>query len=252
MIGFLVWTLANQSFEIGVLIPAILAGLFVAIAMAAVAVALRRTAFAVGAGAVAPVRRRLLRGALPQRAAVQHEPRVRPLARRSILQPLHANRHDGRRDHLRPHRPDVHRMDLLGLPPPPRTHRLRRHPRPPSRSSKRNSRANGGPAPAAAERAKAMRQPQADAPERIDRRLARESRAARTQFAVAGGLGVVSAAVIVAQAVLLAHIIAASAMRHVSLGALRGSIIALVVVVAARALLDGRVRAVGGASAPCR
>ncbi|MGO9901391.1 MAG: thiol reductant ABC exporter subunit CydD [Solirubrobacteraceae bacterium] len=84
-----------------------------------------------------------------------------------------------------------------------------------------------------------MRQPPADAPPRIDRRLARESRAARTQFAVAGALGLVSAAVIVAQAALLAHIIAGAATARTSLHALSGSLIALVAVVAARALLSG-------------
>ncbi len=48
-----------------------------------------------------------------------------------------------------------------------------------------------------------------------------------------------SAAVIVAQAALLAHVIATAAMRHVPLQALRGSLIALVAVLAARALLTG-------------
>jgi ABC-type transport system involved in cytochrome bd biosynthesis fused ATPase/permease subunit len=84
-----------------------------------------------------------------------------------------------------------------------------------------------------------MRQPPADASQRIDRRLARESRAARSQFAVAGGLGLVSSAVIVAQAALLAHIVAGAAMRHEPLHALRGSLIALASVLATRALLTG-------------
>ncbi len=86
---------------------------------------------------------------------------------------------------------------------------------------------------------RAVRRRQADAPQRIDRRLARESAAARSQFAVAGALGMVSAAVIVAQAALLAHVIAGAAFEHKSLQALSGSMIALAVVVGARALLTG-------------
>ena len=49
----------------------------------------------------------------------------------------------------------------------------------------------------------------------------------------------VSAVVIVAQAVLLAHIISASAVGHEPLSALRGSLIALIAVIALRALLAG-------------
>jgi thiol reductant ABC exporter CydD subunit len=84
-----------------------------------------------------------------------------------------------------------------------------------------------------------MRRPPADAPQRIDRRLARESRAARSQFAIAGALGLVSAAVIVAQAALLAHIVASAATAHTPLHALRGWLIALAAVMLARALLTG-------------
>jgi thiol reductant ABC exporter CydD subunit len=75
--------------------------------------------------------------------------------------------------------------------------------------------------------------------DRVDRRLARESAAAKPHFAVAAALGVVSAAAVVAQAALLAHIIAAAAMDHASLARLSGSIIALVAVLVGRALLAG-------------
>ena len=75
--------------------------------------------------------------------------------------------------------------------------------------------------------------------DRVDRRLARESAAAKPHFAVAAALGVVSAAVIVAQAALLAHLISASAVGHVPLARLSGSLVALVAVLAARALLAG-------------
>ena len=74
---------------------------------------------------------------------------------------------------------------------------------------------------------------------RVDRRLAQESAAARPHFASAGGLGVASAVVIVAQATLLAHIISAAAVRHVPLTALQGSLIALLAVFGLRALLSG-------------
>jgi thiol reductant ABC exporter CydD subunit len=74
---------------------------------------------------------------------------------------------------------------------------------------------------------------------RVDRRLARETRSARSQFAVAGGLGVVTAAVVIAQAALLAKVIASSAIDHVPLGSLSGTLLALAGVIVARALLAG-------------
>jgi len=74
---------------------------------------------------------------------------------------------------------------------------------------------------------------------RADRRLFRESRAGRDQLALAGVLGAAMAAVIVAQAALLGHVIAAAAFRHATLATLSGSLLALAAVVAARALLAG-------------
>ncbi len=75
--------------------------------------------------------------------------------------------------------------------------------------------------------------------DRVDRRLAHESVAARPHFAAAVVLGVASAAIVVAQAALLAHIISAAAIRHAGLSALGGSLVALAAVLAARALLQG-------------
>jgi len=69
----------------------------------------------------------------------------------------------------------------------------------------------------------------------VDRRLVRESRAARSHLVIAATLGVVNAALIVAQAVLLAYVITRSAVDHASLGDLRGELIALGAVLACRA-----------------
>ncbi len=74
---------------------------------------------------------------------------------------------------------------------------------------------------------------------RIDRRVMRESGAARTQLRLASVLGVAMAVVVVAQAALLAHVIASSAEHHTALARLQGPIVALVVVVVLRALLSG-------------
>src|SRR5579875_2895965 len=73
----------------------------------------------------------------------------------------------------------------------------------------------------------------------LQRRLLRESSAARAAIRRAALLGLASAAAIVAQAALLAHLIAATAFGHASLGALSDELIALAAVVAARALLAG-------------
>jgi ATP-binding cassette subfamily C protein CydCD len=73
----------------------------------------------------------------------------------------------------------------------------------------------------------------------LDRRLLRESRAARVHLAVAAGLGLLSALVIVAQAVLLAGIIDRAAFHHASVGDLEGRLGALAAVLFARALITG-------------
>ncbi len=70
----------------------------------------------------------------------------------------------------------------------------------------------------------------------VDRRLLGESRAARTHLILAGGLGVVSAVLIVAQAALLAYVIDRAAMHHATLASLRAQLIALAAVLGARAL----------------
>jgi thiol reductant ABC exporter CydD subunit len=81
----------------------------------------------------------------------------------------------------------------------------------------------------------------APAPERgrTATRLARESTAARSQFALATGLGLASAVVVVAQAALLAELIARAATGHATLAQLRQPLLELAVVLLARALLVG-------------
>ncbi|HSZ68884.1 MAG TPA: thiol reductant ABC exporter subunit CydD [Solirubrobacteraceae bacterium] len=73
----------------------------------------------------------------------------------------------------------------------------------------------------------------------VDRRLLRESRAARSHLALAGLLGALEAALILAQAVLLAYVIAHAAIDHATLAALRGELIALAAVLLARAAVSG-------------
>lgn len=74
-------------------------------------------------------------------------------------------------------------------------------------------------------------------PAPVDRRLTRESSAARRQLLSAGLLAAVDAGLIVAQAVLLATIIARAAQRGVRLGVVRPELVALGAVLAARGLL---------------
>ncbi len=76
-------------------------------------------------------------------------------------------------------------------------------------------------------------------PVRVDRRLMRESQAARPHFIAAGGLGLVQAVVTVAQAALLARIISGVAMRHRTLGSVHADLIWLGVVFAVRAVISG-------------
>lgn len=76
-------------------------------------------------------------------------------------------------------------------------------------------------------------------PAPVDRRLLAESRPARTHLALAGALGVVSAVLIVAQAALLAYVIARAAMDHATLSSLRAQLIALAAVLCLRALAGG-------------
>jgi len=74
---------------------------------------------------------------------------------------------------------------------------------------------------------------------RVDRLLAKRSRAARPHFLVAGLLGLATATLVVAQAALLAHVIAAVAMAHAGVAQVRGSLVALALVFVARALVAG-------------
>jgi len=84
---------------------------------------------------------------------------------------------------------------------------------------------------------------------RVDRRLLRECRAARAALALAGVVGAAMAVAIVAQAWLLAHVIGAAAADHRSLATLAGSLVALALVMVARALLAGSFEASGRVAA---
>ncbi|HVR05981.1 MAG TPA: thiol reductant ABC exporter subunit CydD [Solirubrobacteraceae bacterium] len=87
-------------------------------------------------------------------------------------------------------------------------------------------------------------------PSPVTRRLLRESAAARPHLALAGLLGALAAALTVAQAVLLAEVIARAALNGATLSQLRGELIALAAVLAARAAvgagfeLSGRLGAI--------
>ncbi len=70
----------------------------------------------------------------------------------------------------------------------------------------------------------------------VDRRLLAHSRPARVHLALAGALGVCSAALVLAQAALLAYVISSAVMRHASAASLQRSLIALALVLCARAL----------------
>ena len=83
----------------------------------------------------------------------------------------------------------------------------------------------------------AARQPERGT--RVDRRLVRESRAARPHLLLGCLLGVAGAALTVAQAVLLARVIAAVATAHATLDGERAALVALAVVFALRALVAG-------------
>ena len=82
-------------------------------------------------------------------------------------------------------------------------------------------------------------------PERIDRRLVRESQAARPFLVAIGGLGVATAALVVAQAALLGYVIAAAALDGKHLAELTSELVALTAVVALRALVNGAFETAG-------
>jgi thiol reductant ABC exporter CydD subunit len=83
----------------------------------------------------------------------------------------------------------------------------------------------------------------------LDPRLLREARSARGYIAVGTGLGVLSAVAVIAQAVLLAHLIAAAFVHGADLAALRGSLVLLLAVIGVRALLAWAQEAVASRSA---
>ncbi len=73
----------------------------------------------------------------------------------------------------------------------------------------------------------------------VDRRLLGESRAARTQLVLAVLLGILSAALIVAQAVLLAYVIDRAAMYHATVTILQPELLALAGVLLSRTVVNG-------------
>ena len=74
---------------------------------------------------------------------------------------------------------------------------------------------------------------------RTDRRLLRETRAGRGQLRLSGGLGLATAATVVAQAALLARLITGAAVHHETLADLSVPVAVLAGVIAARAVLAG-------------
>lgn len=84
-----------------------------------------------------------------------------------------------------------------------------------------------------------MRRSSAEREDRVDRRLARETESARAHFGIAAGLGLLTAAVVVAQAALLALIISRVAVNHVPLTRVRVPLLELCGVLAIRAMLAG-------------
>ena len=76
-------------------------------------------------------------------------------------------------------------------------------------------------------------------PAPIDRRLVRESAVARVHLLAAGLLGILEAGLLVAQAILLATVIARAAIGGAGIRALTGDLIALTAVLLARALVKG-------------
>ncbi|HWV84428.1 MAG TPA: thiol reductant ABC exporter subunit CydD [Capillimicrobium sp.] len=81
--------------------------------------------------------------------------------------------------------------------------------------------------------------------EPVARRLLRDTRAARRPLAVSGLVGAVGAVLVVAQAVLLARVVAHVFIGGQSLGDVRGDLIALAAVVAGRGVVAGLFDAVG-------
>lgn len=86
-------------------------------------------------------------------------------------------------------------------------------------------------------------------PAPIDRRLAGESRAARRHLVLSGLIAAADATLIVAEAVLLASIIALLAEHGLGVSAISGRLIALAAVLAGRALLAGLSETAGGRGA---
>ena len=76
-------------------------------------------------------------------------------------------------------------------------------------------------------------------PAPVDRRLVRESRAARSHLGAAAALGVCETGLILAEAILLATVVARAAMHGAGVAALSGELIALGVVLVARAVVRG-------------
>ena len=76
-------------------------------------------------------------------------------------------------------------------------------------------------------------------PTRVDRRLARESAAARPHFAVAAALALATAALVLAQAALLARLIARGVIAHSGLAPERDALLALAAVFILRSLVAG-------------
>src|SRR5437870_4825940 len=70
----------------------------------------------------------------------------------------------------------------------------------------------------------------------LDRRQTERSRAARSSMSVTAGLGLLTALLLVAQAWLIASVVAAAVDSHDPPGALEGALVVLLLVISARAV----------------
>src|SRR5262249_33191119 len=155
------------------------------------------------------------------RARLEHESGLQSDARQRCFRLVHADGDDGRSGDLPAGGASLSGVDVLGLPATRRPGGLRRR-----EDADRPARAGwrGGPGrPAAGPRAVAAA---SVAMRSLDRRLLRSSRVARVHLVAAVVLGFIAAVALVAQAVLLARIVARVFLESAGLGDVRRDVIA--------------------------